>query len=623
MTKKNTKPLTKKHPLNIPLPDNYDENENPTRMLITDVTHRDLDEEDKKSGIIDSWRIGTDYFINKKKEKLTYQYHSNYRIMIFDNHIMQLYTAEYNSKNLKIVRTSKQLMSEVTFDLSQYTLYDGSLFSDINLFIQTIQKHKGNIIKPVLIYHPDMDIGALTYYKKQIGFQGDIEKFKEIFKTGQNIFDNLTIKLKKEEKELSKFDRLVKEGKYIQSNVNEYVKDGQFENILLPYIQNYEQQKEVKTVEINNIKSQINDYHENNQAKIFRCGDGSILKLIFQFLLPKTIDIWTVMNRHHYYYDNELYIYNQDKEIFDLYKTLKDINTIFRFLLYKTVHIHLNIGHLYGIDIKDITTISYSEIPIKEFVYNENININDVLKKIKNPYIHRLTIITDRYNSYNNPKILSEYCNKIREIKLDINMIGEYQNLIKRLNSKHIIFMKYIRGIITRESEFVNISNVINDFKTSITYYYENDDVLMYILKKVKISRYYLEYKENDKLSLYNLFQSITIDDRQKNVIEIEYTPTSPSYSPTSPSYTATSIHQEKLEEERKIQREKLEEESKPKPLPLEYYWIYRLKPLKELSNMLKKEREEITEKKEKKKLTSEKKRKINEKNGSKKKNKN
>lgn len=183
--------------------------------------------------------------------------------------------------------------------------------------------------------------------------------------------------------------------------------------------------------------------------------------------------------------------------------------------------------------------------------------------------------------------------------------------------------MKYIRGIITRESEFVNISNVINDFKTSITYYYENDDVLMYILKKVKISRYYLEYKENDKLSLYNLFQSITIDDRQKNVIEIEYTPTSPSYSPTSPSYTATSIHQEKLEEERKIQREKLEEESKPKPLPLEYYWIYRLKPLKELSNMLKKEREEITEKKEKKKLTSEKKRKINEKNGSKKKNKN
>jgi hypothetical protein len=614
MTKNTTKTITKKQPLNIPLPENYDDNENPTRMLITYFQRNSLDEKDKKSGIIDTWKTRTDYIINRKNEKKMTpdNYDKNYTIMIFENHTMQLYTTEYNQKNLKTVRTSKQLLSEVIFDFTQYTLYyDGYLWKDFVEFIQTIKKHKGIIIEPTLIFHPNMNNELLTLYKKQIGFQGDINKIHEIFKSEDNIFDTLTIKLKKEEHEEKKLNIFIKNGFSLQREINDYVKDGKYEDLLQPYISKYLEEQKIRKGNILNIKLQINNYHENNQAKIFRCDDGAILKQIFQFLLPKTIDVWAVNpteNFHGYYYENKLIIYNHNKEIFDLYKTLKDVNSIFRFILYKTVHIIMNTTTIYGNDIKRITDISDTEIPIKEFIYNNVSELNDKLKKIKNLYIHRLTIVPSKY--HRPEKLLSEFSNKVREIKLDINSIRDYYNLIKKFNSKHIIIT--YNGLTSRTSNFVDISNTINDLKKSIQYYYEHDNVLIDILDMIKKSNYYIEKKENDKLSLYNLFQTLFLVDKiidEKKEKEYtptspsyeptspSYAPTSPSYTPTSPSYTPTSPNNQDVT----IQTNIIKIIDEPKPLPQEYYWIYRLKPMKELANMLKKERKEIIEKMERK----------------------
>jgi len=563
---------TKPHEI-VPLSKYYDENQNPSHITISHGYPFTFDKEYAKIGIIDAWEIHVTSIIKKNNEKIMLD--KKLFIMIFKCHSMQLYSTIREGHN--VVETSKQLLSGVIFDLSKSEMCreNAVLYVEFIKFIKFIKRYNGNVTEAVLIYNPYMDDVLLTMYKKQIGFQSDISKLKDMFKTNQSVFDDLTEKLKYEEKEVAELDSLISKGTFLQTTINQYTKDVKHENILSPYIKVYEHGKQEKLLQIKNIKSQINNYYENNQSNIINCDD--ILAHIFKFLSSNlTVYIYPVGTNC----KDQIFYCDSCKEQFNLYITLTKVNSNFRLMAHKTIRIDMRKLRVWWRD-ENINIIHNIELPIKVFDYDDNLNFNECLEHIKYPYIHRLIL-----SSKTTPTMDLIFRNVVREIKLDINMIQVHYKFIKKMNSNHIIFTKTD----SRISEFVGISKTINNLKKSINYYYNQDDVLMQILVMIKTAGYHLEHKENDNLSLYDKFQSI---DKNEECTQTSpsYCPTSPSYCPTSPSYCPTEAY-EIIEDNKGL---------KTKPLPYEHYWIYGLKSIGRLSESLKQERQELIEKKEKK----------------------
>lgn len=177
-------------------------------------------------------------------------------------------------------------------------------------------------------------------------------------------------------------------------------------------------------------------------------------------------------------------------------------------------------------------------------------------------------------------------------MRLDVKWLTKSKSLIEALKINHVILydLKYLNNI-------VEITKCIKRFKKSVYFYYdcdkdENvDDPLTSILKLIKEQNYCLT-RRNDHDHLYELFQKIEID-TQINEISEHFPNLAHSI------HLCKTIHQ-------KVEKIKKEKENELKHLPKEMEWIYQLRHVSKLPEILKRE-EDTLKKKNGKRMENEK----------------